>query len=153
MRKASASLVILLLTASLAGEAMAQQDAPRPRTTQRNRKPVEPAPPPKAPPPPANAQEKPLVEIAETIGALAFLSQICSPATTPNPWRVRMEALLDAEGEASGAREKMTGAFNQGYSEYSASYRQCTDAALAARRILTRDAARMARDLERRFGS
>ena len=157
MRRALAALVLAF--AVLGGDvhfssvALAQQEPSRPRAVVRPKKAPEPQPQPKAPPPATNAQEKPLVELSETIGALAFLAQICSPATTPNPWRARMETLLDAEGDASGAREKMTGAFNQGYSEYSASYRQCTDAALTARRILTRDAARMARDLERRFGS
>lgn len=150
-------LLPVMLALVLSAEALpahAQQANERPRTAPR-RKAAEPAPlpAPKAPPPPANAQEKPLADLSETIGALTFLTQICSPATSPNPWRVRMEALLDSEGENSGTREKMTGAFNQGFSDYSTSYRQCTDAARAARRILARDAARMARDLERRFGT
>lgn len=101
----------------------------------------------------STAQEKPLVEISEVVGALAFLSQLCSPGVMPNPWRSRMEALLEAEGEASGAKEQMAGAFNTGYADYATTYRQCTPAAQAATQALAREAARLARDLERRFGS
>lgn len=104
-------------------------------------------------PPVSTAQEKPLVDLSEVVGALAFLSQLCQPGATPNPWRSRMEVLLEAEGEASGAREKMAGAFNTGFADYATTYRQCTPAAEAARLALTREAARLARELERRFGS
>lgn len=104
-------------------------------------------------PPSSSLQEKPLVELSEVVGALAFLSQLCSPGATPNPWRGRMEALLEAEGESAGAREQMAGAFNTGYADYATTYRQCTPAAQAASQALTREAARLARDLERRFGS
>lgn len=64
-----------------------------------------------------------------------------------------MEALIESESEATGLRERMNGAFNTGFADYSTTYRQCTEAARLARRILARDAARLARDLERRFGS
>ncbi|WP_284178410.1 TIGR02301 family protein [Rhabdaerophilum sp. SD176] len=104
-------------------------------------------------PPVSTAQEKPLVDLSEVVGALAFLSQLCQPGAQPNPWRARMEVLLEAEGEPSGAREKMAGAFNTGFSDYATTYRQCTPAAEAARLALTREAARLARELERRFGS
>ncbi len=141
----------------LSGEVFAQQPPqPQPqrvRPVPRKKAPETPPPAPKPAPVVITPQEKPLVELSEIIGALTFLAQICSPASTPNPWRVRMETLLDSEGEASGVRDKMTGAFNLGFAEYATTYRQCTDSARAARRILTRDAARLARDLERRFGS
>ena len=134
--------------------ALAQQQPQRARPVQRKKPAAEAvAPAPKVPLPPANAQEKPLLDLSETIGGLAFLTQICSPAASPNPWRARMEALIESEGENSGAREKMTGAYNHGFSDYATTYRQCTDAARAARRVLTRDAARLARDIERRFGT
>lgn len=153
-RWAMLSLAGLALAMLTAEPALAQQQQqPRARAALRKKAVSVPAPVPKLPPPPANAQEKPLLELSEAIGGLTFLSQICSPATSPNPWRVRMETLLDNEGDNSGAREKMTGAFNHGFSDYSTTYRQCTDAARAARRVLRRDAARIAREIERRFGS
>ena len=159
MKLAAGNRVALILAglalAVLAVEpVLAQQTQPQRARPALRKKAVETPPPtPKLPPPPANAQEKPLLELSEAIGGLTFLSEICTPAANPNPWRLRMEALLDSEGESSGARDKMTGAFNHGFSDYSTTYRQCTDAARAARRVLTRDAARLARDIERRFGS
>lgn len=139
---------------TLVADAALAQQPQRARPVQRKKPTTETvAPAPKAPLPPANAQEKPLLELSEAMGGLAFLTQICSPATNPNPWLIRMEALVDSEGDNSGTREKMTGAYNRGFSDYSTTYRQCTDAARAARKVLTRDAARLARDLERRFGS
>jgi uncharacterized protein (TIGR02301 family) len=148
------SLLAGLVLVLAAEAALAQQQPQRARPVQRKKPTTETvAPAPKALLPPANAQEKPLLELSEAMGGLAFLTQICSPTTNPNPWLVRMEALVDSEGDNSGAREKMTGAYNHGFSDYSTTYRQCTDAARAARKVLTRDAARLARDLERRFGS
>lgn len=149
-------LGLLTLTASVdTGFAQQQpQQQQRVRPVQRKKAVPEPvAPAPKAPAAPANAQEKPLVELSEAMGGLAFISQVCSPAVTPNPWRARMEALLESEGENSGVREKMAGAFNAGFSDYSTTYRQCTPASRAARQVLMRDAARLAREIERRFGS
>ena len=87
------------------------------------------------------------------MGALTFLSQICSPGQEPNPWRRRMETLLEAEGESSAAHDRMAGAYNTGFADYATTYRQCTPAAQAAQQALVREAARLARDLERRFGS
>lgn len=145
-----AGLALMLV----ADAAIAQQQPQRARPVQRKKPTTEavtPAPKPLLPP--ANAQERPLLELSEAMGGLAFLTQICSPTTTPNPWLIRMETLVESEGDNSGAREKMTGAYNHGFSDYATTYRQCTDAARAARKVLTRDAARLARDLERRFGS
>ena len=148
------SLLAGLVLVLAAEAALAQQQPQRARPVQRKKPTTETvAPAPKALLPPANAQEKPLLELSEAMGGLAFLTQICSPTTNPNPWLIRMEALVDSEGDNSSAREKMTGAYNHGFSDYATTYRQCTDAARAARKVLTRDAARLARDLERRFGS
>lgn len=101
----------------------------------------------------STAQEKPLVELSEVMGALTFLSQLCTPGSDPNPWRRRMETLLEAEGESSGTHDRMAGAYNTGFADYATTYRQCTPAAQAAQQALVREAARLARDLERRFGS
>lgn len=149
-RSVLASLMLMLV----ADAAIAQQQPQRARPVQRKKPTTEAvAPAPKPLLPSANAQERPLLELSEAMGGLAFLTQICSPASNPNPWLIRMEALVNSEGDNSGAREKMTGAYNHGFSDYATTYRQCTDAARAARKVLTRDAARLARDLERRFGT
>jgi uncharacterized protein (TIGR02301 family) len=104
-------------------------------------------------PPTPDAAQGPLSELSETLGALALLSQHCTPDGTPNIWRARMEALLEAEGEPAGASARMNGAFNRGYSDFATSYSRCTPAARAAQEHLRRDAARLARVLSQRFGS
>ncbi len=70
----------------------------------------------------------------------------------PNPWQKRMETLVESEGTAQGNRERLMGAYNAGFSTFSTTYRQCTDAARAARSILVREASRLARALEQRYG-
>lgn len=112
------------------------------------------APDPSAPKPPVPAAlEKPLLELSEAMGSLAFLADLCSPLQQPNAWQGRMERLVSSDGEALGNKEKLMGSYNQGYVAFSTTYRQCTDAAQAAQTLLIKDAARIARDLERRFGS
>lgn len=147
---ARAALALLLLAAVGVEAASAQQAQPRAR----KKAPIETPAAPATPPPQAeNPQQKPLTDLAEIIGGLAFLTEICSPGSAVNPWRARMEGLLEAEGEASGIKARMTGAFNQGYTDYSTTYRQCTQSARAVQRLMTRDASRLAREIERRFGS
>lgn len=104
-------------------------------------------------PPTLDAAQAPLSELSETLGALTLLSQLCAPDITPNPWRVRMEGLIEAEGEASGARAAMQGAFNRGFNEFATSYSRCTPSAKAADEALRREAARLSRVLTQRFGS
>lgn len=141
MRRWGVVVVIGLLAVT---PALAQQAQPR-RTA-----PAAPAPPPR-PVLPAE-YERPILELSETMGSLAFLTTLCRPAPGQNPWRRRMEELVESEGNANANREKLMGAYNQGYSAFSTTYRQCTDAARAARSVLVREAARLARDIERRYG-
>jgi uncharacterized protein (TIGR02301 family) len=63
-----------------------------------------------------------------------------------------MERLVESEGAAQGNRQRLMGAYNAGFSAFSTSYRQCTDAANTARSVLLREAARLARALEQRYG-
>jgi uncharacterized protein (TIGR02301 family) len=86
------------------------------------------------------------------MGSLAFLTGLCSPAVEPNAWQKRMDGLIESEGVVTTTREKMIGAYNQGFVAFQTSHRQCSDAARAARALLVRDAARVARELERRYG-
>lgn len=98
------------------------------------------------------AYEKPMLDLSEIIGSLAFLTSLCAPSGEPNAWQRRMEGLVASEGEASGISEKLMGAYNQGYMAFSTTHRQCSPAAKAAQTLLIHDAARLARMLERRYG-
>ena len=140
-------LLVLVLAALLGGGAQA---APRPP---KGKKPAVEAPKKALPAPPtSDAAQGPLSELSETLGGLARLSELCAPDLKPNPWRARMEGFIDAEGEASGARERMNGAFNRGYADFSTSHQRCTPAARAAEDDLRREAGRLARLINQRFG-
>ncbi|MCU0819322.1 MAG: TIGR02301 family protein [Beijerinckiaceae bacterium] len=140
----------LLLVALLPVPAMAQQQ-PAPQTQRRAAPPPQPPKEPVRPTLPAE-YEKPMLELSETLGSLAFLTTLCRPEERPNPWQKRMETLVESEGNAQGNRERLMGAYNAGFSSFSTTYRQCTDAARAARSILVREASRLARALEQRYG-
>ena len=150
--RTSPALHALFVAASLTALIAAQQAFGQ-RASVRKKKPAVEAPATPPPPPAPDPHHRPLTELSEIIGALVLLTEICSPASSTNPWRARMERLVAAEGEASGIADRLRGAFNHGYSDYATSYRACTPSAKAAAEILTRDAARLARDIERRFGS
>jgi uncharacterized protein (TIGR02301 family) len=138
--------IIVAAALLFAAPSFAQQAQPR-------RQPAAPAQPATPPRPALPAEyERPILELSETIGSLAFLTTLCRPAPGQNPWRRRMEELVESEGSANANREKLMGAYNQGFSAFSTTYRQCTDAARAARSVLVREAARLARDIERRYG-
>lgn len=105
------------------------------------------------PPPTPMAAQQPLAELSETLGSLTRLAEVCAPDAKPNPWRARMEGLLEAEGEAAQAKAQMQGAFNRGYAEFANSYDRCTPAALAAEEAQRREAARQAQAIALRFGN
>lgn len=95
--------------------------------------------------------EPPLLRLAETLGALAFLRDLCG-AGDGAQWRERMQALLDSEGQSEGRRARLAGAFNRGFHDYAASYRFCTpNAELAMSRRLA-EGRKLARDLAARWG-
>jgi uncharacterized protein (TIGR02301 family) len=104
---------------------------------------------PTVPPP----YELPLIELSEAIGSLAFLTGLCAPSPEPNAWQKRMESLIESEGQVVSTREKMMGAYNQGFLAFQTAHRECSTAARTARGLLVRDAARIARNIERRWGS
>lgn len=106
---------------------------------------------------PAQAQEQALFEndlarIAEILGALHHLRPLCG-AAEGQQWRSEMQALVDAERQAPGRRERLIGAFNAGYTAYERAYSRCTPAAITAQRNFLEEGAKLARDIRARFGS
>lgn len=94
-----------------------------------------------------------LQRLAEILGALHYLRGICG-ANEGTRWRNEMQALIEAETPASGARRtKMIAAFNRGYSGFQQTYRSCTPAAdLAIRRYLA-EGSKISRDLTARYAN
>jgi uncharacterized protein (TIGR02301 family) len=115
-----------------------------PAAAQKAAKP-EPAPPPSAAP----AYEAPVMRLAELLGALAYLRDLCGGADGAD-YRVRTQTLMEAERPE--LREKIAGAFNRGFRGYEASYSVCTENARAIIERYQGEGARIARDLGARYG-
>ncbi|BCJ90213.1 hypothetical protein IZ6_09480 [Terrihabitans soli] len=101
------------------------------------------------PPPP---YEKDLRRISEILGALHYLRPLCG-ADDGAAWRDKMRALIDAEGGPADRRERLAGAFNEGYNGFQLTYRTCTPSAdLAVRRYLA-EGAKLTREIATRHGN
>jgi len=142
-----------MLAAACAASAQQRQTAPA-----RPAQPPAATEPQPAPEPPPAAHEPLLIRLAEILGALSFLTDLCrepgstSEAAPGEAWRQRMRELIEAEAIATGQKERFAGAFNRGYSGYAVTYRTCTPAGKAAIERLLQDGARLARELAERFG-
>ena len=111
-----------------------------------------------APPPPATPAAPPesrpydpqLLRLAEVLGALTTMRQLCG-ATDAGEWRQRMQALLDSEGNPPARKDRLAGAYNRGLQGYGVTYRTCTpNARLVIQRFLD-ESSRLARDIGTRY--
>jgi uncharacterized protein (TIGR02301 family) len=139
------SLVAIL--ALLIAPAQAQQRAkPSAKETQKEA--------PKEQPAPADAPapyDRDLMRMAEVIGSLAFLRNLCAMADAAE-WPARMKALIEAEGITSSRRDRLAGAYNRGYRSYALTYRVCTPAAHEAAARFLAEGERLSHALAGRFG-
>ena len=124
--------------------------APKPATPAPTEaaKPAEPAAPPAAEPPPP--YEPQLLRLAEVIGALSYLRDLCG-AGDGAAFRAKFANLMETEGTTPARKETLAGAFNRGFRGYELTYRACTP---AAREIVARfldEAARIAKDVATRY--
>jgi uncharacterized protein (TIGR02301 family) len=69
-----------------------------------------------------------LMRLAEILGAVHYLRELCS-ANDGQMWRERMKELLDTEGGTALRRARLTRSFNQGYRSYRRTYSSCTPTA------------------------
>jgi uncharacterized protein (TIGR02301 family) len=100
------------------------------------------------PPPPYDAE---LQKLAEILGALAYLDELC--ATDPaGGWRDKMKALLDAEGKTAARKERLAGSYNRGFRDYERSYRICTPNAQTVIARFTSEGGRIAHEVVGRYG-
>jgi uncharacterized protein (TIGR02301 family) len=72
-----------------------------------------------------------LVRLAEILGAVHYLRELCS-SNEGQYWRERMQEILSAEGTTALRRARLTRSFNQGYRSYSRTYLTCTPSAQTA---------------------
>ena len=142
MRRFRAPALAIVLAAVAAAAAEAPQPPPKPA------EPVEQAPPAAEPPPPYEPQ---LLRLAEVMGALAYLRDLCG-ARDADAYRAKMAGLLEAEAKSDARKEALAGAYNRGFGEYGLFYRSCTP---AAEEIITRfldETARISADVANRYG-
>jgi uncharacterized protein (TIGR02301 family) len=94
-----------------------------------------------APPPPDDRPyDNKLMRLAEILGAVHYLRELCG-AQEGQIWRDQMKEILRNEGTTAVRRAKLVNAFNDGYRGYRRTYRTCTQSAtLATTRFSTEGA-------------
>ncbi len=92
------------------------------------------------PPPDDRPYDDKLMRLAEILGAIHYLRELCG-AQEGQVWREQMKEILRNEGTTAVRRAKLVNAFNDGYRGYRRSYRTCTQSAtLATNRFSTEGA-------------
>lgn len=107
---------------------------------------AEPAP--QEPPPPP--YEPQVLRLAEILGALAYLDDLCG---AKSDWRIRMQQLLEAEARTPERKERFAGSFNRSFHDYEQSYQSCTpNAEIVIGRFLS-EGGRLAQEIVNRFSA
>jgi uncharacterized protein (TIGR02301 family) len=85
-----------------------------------------------APPPPDDRPyDNKLLRLAEILGAVHYLRELCG-AQEGQLWRDQMKDILKNEGSTAVRRAKLVNSFNDGYRGYRRTYRTCTPSATVA---------------------
>ena len=121
--------------------------APEPTSTQAAKPPPWVETPAPEPPPPYEPQ---LLRLAEIIGALSYLRDLCG-AGDGATFRAEFANLMDTEGTTPARKEKLAGAFNRGLRDYELTYRACTPAARVIVARFLDEAAHIAKDVAARW--
>jgi uncharacterized protein (TIGR02301 family) len=103
--------------------------------------------PPEPPPPP---YEPRILRLAEILGALAYLDDLCG---AKSDWRARMQLFIEAEAKTADRKERIAGSFNRSFHDYELSYPSCTP---SAQLIITRflsEGGQVAREIVNRFSA
>ncbi|HEV7276854.1 MAG TPA: TIGR02301 family protein [Devosiaceae bacterium] len=102
---------------------------------------------------PAAAIDPPYQEqmerLSEILGSLYFLQPMCQPGV--EDWRAQMGELIMLDQPDEDRRQRLAGAFNEGYEAYSRLYRVCTVSAAEALTRLLLEAEQTARDIHSRY--
>ena len=99
----------------------------------------------------APADER-LERLSEIVGSVHYLHGLCAEEPDER-WRELMAELLDAETLDPQRRARMTAAFNRGYRAFASVYRECTEAAAAARTRYRSEGATLASEIIARYGN
>jgi uncharacterized protein (TIGR02301 family) len=100
------------------------------------------------PPPPYEPQ---LLRLAEMMGALSYLRDLCRAGDGPT-FRDKFAQLLEIEAHSQERKEALAGAFNRGFEDYELTYRACTASAHETIANYLEETQRIARDVATRYG-
>ena len=105
---------------------------------------------PKLPPPPYEAR---LLRLAEILGSIQYLRNLCNSEGEPG-WRETMQALLDSEtvGEPD-RRAQLTAGYNRGFRAFASVYTTCTASALVAEERYRHEGATLIAEIVARYGN
>ena len=93
--------------------------------------------------------EPQLERLSEVMGSLYFLTPLCAPGG--KDWRVEMSELIALDTPDDDRKQRLAGAFNNGYQSYARLYRECTDSAHTAMTKLLTEAEQTARDIHAHY--
>jgi len=100
-----------------------------------------------APPPPDDRPyDGKLMRLAEILGAIHYLRELCG-AQEGQLWRDQMKEILKNEGSTAVRRAKLVNSFNDGYRGYRRTYRTCTQSATLATARFSTEGAQIAASL------
>jgi uncharacterized protein (TIGR02301 family) len=148
MRRWLAPAAALAACLAIAGPLAAQQ---RPQRAPQTATP-QPAPAPQPEPPELPlAYEPQLLQLAETLGVLAYMSELCGDDRA-DLWRQRAEQIIEAEAGGRARKERLAGAYNRGFSGHQAAHRRCGDRSRLVIETSLQDARRITQDIANRYG-
>jgi uncharacterized protein (TIGR02301 family) len=136
------------LALALAIEPLAAQTPKPPPKPAATPAPAVPTPTPTETPPPYEPQ---LLRLAEMMGALFYLRDLCH-AGDGEAFREKMARLLEAEAHSEERKATLAGAFNRGFGDYALTYRKCTPSAEEVIAHYLEESGRIARDVAGRYG-
>ena len=100
---------------------------------------------------PESPFEQPLLRLAEVLGSLHYLRNLCGEAG--DTWRKEMEQLLVTENPAPERRARFIASFNRGYRSFDGVYMSCTASATEAIDRYMKEGEALSRDVATRYGN
>jgi len=148
MRRTTLAAAAALFALALA--AAAAQTPPKPAAAAKPAATPAPTPTP-TPTETAPPYEPQLLRLAELMGALSYLRDLCH-AGDGALFRDKMARLLEAEAHSEERKSTLAGAFNRGFGDYALTYRTCTSNAREVISSYLEESGRIARDIAGRYG-
>lgn len=94
-----------------------------------------------------------LAQLAEILGSLDFIRNLCEHDAEPQ-WKAMMGELLDSDAKDEPARrERLTASYNRGYRTYSAIQTTCSSQLRAAAEKYRIEGATLATEIATRYGN